>query len=140
MLKEIECIRLSHLSFGYPSDEVYIFGTMSLLRLVHRPELNAWARQKAESILESIPSKDLILEAYLFGSAAYGNFTMESDLDFVIVTESPEASKKIQSEVYAIGFTDIAVDWIFKTKIEFDERKTLGGVCFVAFHDGLRLR
>jgi predicted nucleotidyltransferase len=78
--------------------------------------------------------------AYLFGSAANGNFTSDSDLDFIIVAKNQAANKQLQNEVYSPRFTDIAIDWIFKTKESFDKRKNFGGVCFDAFHSGMRLR
>lgn len=113
---------------------------MGLLKMVHDPEMNGWARRKAVEVLNSIPSQHLILEAYLFGSAVYGNFTADSDLDFVVVAKDEVSIRQLQKEVYAPRFTDIAVDWIFKTKKSFDERKDFGGVCFVAYHNGERLR
>jgi predicted nucleotidyltransferase len=113
---------------------------MSLLKLVHDPEMNAWARQKAVDVLNAIPSQDLILEAYLFGSAANGNFTVNSDLDFLVVTKDFAAVRQLRKEVYAPRFSDVAIDWIFKTKESFDERKQIGGVCFIAFREGIRLR
>lgn len=104
------------------------------------PEMNKWAQQKALEVIRSIPSQDLILEAYLFGSAVDGVFTEDSDLDFVVVAEDEAAIKQLQKEVYSPRFTDIAVDWIFKIKESFDERKDFGGVCFDAFHHGKKLR
>lgn len=113
---------------------------MGLLKMLHDPEMNKWAQEKAVEVLNSIPSQDLILEAYLFGSAVYGNFTADSDLDFIVVARDQAAIKQLQKEVYTRRFTDIAIDWIFKTKESFDERKNFGGVCFVAFHSGMKLR
>ena len=113
---------------------------MSLLKMVHAPEMNKWAQEKAMDVLNSIPSQNLILEAYLFGSAVYGNFTPDSDLDFIVVTKDQASVKQLQKEVYTARFADVAIDWIFKTKESFDERKNFGGVCFVAFHNGMKLR
>lgn len=113
---------------------------MSLLKMIPNPAMNEWAQRKALEVLNSIPSQNLILEAYLFGSAVDGNFTTDSDLDFVVVAKDEVSIKQLQKEVYRPRFTDIAVDWIFKTKMSFDERKNFGGVCFVAFHSGKRLR
>lgn len=113
---------------------------MSLRRLVHDPRMNEWARQKAAEIVASIPSNALILEAYLFGSAVDGNFTPDSDLDIILVAETQENIDQLKREVFSARFADIAIDWIFKTKGAFDERKNLGGVCFVASRDGMRLR
>lgn len=113
---------------------------MGLLKMVHDPEMNKWAQQKAVEVLDSIPSQDLILEAYLFGSAVYGNFTADSDLDFIVVTKDQASVKQLQKEIFGLRITDIAIDWIIKTKESFDERKNFGGVCFVAFHNGMKLR
>lgn len=102
--------------------------------------MTEWAQQKAEVVLNSVPSQHLIAEAYLFGSAVNGVFTEDSDLDFVIVARDEESIRQLQREVYRPRFADIAIDWIFKTKKSFDERKDLGGVCFEAFHHGRRVR
>lgn len=99
-----------------------------------------WAQKKAIEVLDSIPSQNLILEAYLFGSAVDGGFTVNSDLDFIIVSYDESSIKQLQKEVFSPRFADIAIDWIFKTKASFDERKNFGGVCFVAFQNGKRLR
>lgn len=114
--------------------------TMGLLKMIPNPAMNQWAQQKAVEVLNAIPSQDLILEAYLFGSAVEGVFTDDSDLDFVVVVKDEASIKQLQKEVYAPRFTDIAIDWIFKTKKSFDERKDFGGVCFDAFHHGKKLR
>ncbi len=113
---------------------------MGLLKMVTNPAMNEWAQQKAVQVLNSIPSQNLIVEAYLFGSAVDGVFTSDSDLDFIIVANDEIAIKQLQKEVYSPRFTDIAIDWIFKTKESFEERKNFGGVCFVAFHNGKKLR
>jgi len=113
---------------------------MGLLKLTPNPAMTLWAQQKALEVLNAIHSQSLILEAYLFGSAVDGVFTDDSDLDFVVVTKDEVAVKQLQKEVYAPRFADIAIDWIFKTKASFDERKNFGGVCYVAFHNGKKLR
>lgn len=113
---------------------------MGLIKMTLNPAMNQWAQQKAMEVLNSIPSQDFILEAYLFGSAVEGVFTDDSDLDFVVVAQDEASIRQLQKEVYSPRFADIAIDWIFKTKISFEERKNFGGVCFDAFHHGKRLR
>ncbi len=113
---------------------------MSLLKLIKDPKSNQWAQQKAIEIINAIPSQNLISEAYLFGSAVEGTFTPDSDLDFLIVAKDESAIKQLQHEVYRPHFTNIATDWIFKTESSFHERKRFGGVCFVAFYNGMKLR
>jgi predicted nucleotidyltransferase len=134
----VDCVHHFYLTDACKGREVGF--KMGLLKMINNPEMNKWAQQKAMEVLSSIPSQDLILEAYLFGSAVNGNFTDESDLDFIIVARDQVAIKQLQREIYTPRFTDIAVDWIFKTKESFDERKNFGGVCFVAFHNGKKLR
>ena len=86
---------------------------MGLLKMNSNPEMNQWAQKKALAVLNSIPSQDLILEAYLFGSAVEGVFTDDSDLDFVVVAKDDASIKQLQKEVYSPRFSDIAIDWIF---------------------------
>lgn len=115
-------------------------GQMGLLKLSQSlPNENKKAQQKAIDILNKIPSKNLIQEAYLFGSAVDGVFTPDSDLDILVVTKDEAAIKLLQQEVYRPRFADIAIDWIFKTQQSFNDRKDFGGVCFVAFHSGMKI-
>lgn len=113
---------------------------MSLLKMIPNPNMNNWAQKKAKEIIDSMASRNLILEAYLFGSAVDGVFTKNSDLDIVVVAKDETDIRQLHKEVYSARFTDIAIDWIFKTKESFDERKRIGGVCFVAFHNGKKLK
>ncbi len=112
---------------------------MSLLKLSGKKSSPALVT-KARKILQKIPSQNLILEAYLFGSAVDGKFTPDSDLDFLVVVETENEIRSLQKEVYQPRFADIAIDWIFKSRDEFLVRKDLGGVCFEAFHHGKRLK
>lgn len=72
---------------------------MGLLKLTPNPAMNKWAQQKSVEVLNSISSQDLILEAYLFGSAVEGVFTDDSDLDFVVVVKNESDIKRLQKEV-----------------------------------------
>lgn len=113
---------------------------MSLLKLAPDSNGNRLAQEKASEILDSMASQHLVLGAYLFGSAVDGVFTPDSDLDILVVTKDENAIKQLQREVYRPRFADIAIDWIFKTEASFNERKDFGGVCFIAFHNGKKLR
>lgn len=95
--------------------------------------------QRAKEILGKVPSSHLIKEAYLFGSAVTGGFTEDSDLDIIVTVGNSVDCKTLQTEVYKAGFSDIAIDWIFKVDDEFQSRKDVGGVCFEAFHYGKKL-
>ncbi|PWU17892.1 MAG: hypothetical protein C5B49_08080 [Bdellovibrio sp.] len=69
-----------------------------------------------------------------------GVFTADSDLDILIVAKDEAAIRQMQKEVYRPRFADIAVDLIFKAEHSFNERKDFGGVSFVAFHSGKKMR
>ncbi len=113
---------------------------MSLLKLSHNNQVNFDPIEKAQFIINQIPSQNLIAEAYLFGSAVNGKFTVDSDFDFVISCKTAVDIKKLQKEVYSANFSDIAIDWIFKLADEFEVRKNMGGVCFEAFHYGKKMK
>lgn len=113
---------------------------MSLLKLSPNNQVNFDPIQKAQSVINQIPSQNLIIEAYLFGSAVNGIFTPDSDLDFVLSCKTTDDIKKLQKEVYSANFSDIAIDWIFKLTEEFENRKNMGGVCFEAFHYGKKMK
>jgi predicted nucleotidyltransferase len=115
-----------------------------LLRLKIKAESEIQAEKKialAESarMLKILSQNVKVTEAYLFGSATSGKMTKDSDLDILIVLDSIADLKAAHKIVYAEGFTKYAVDWIFKEKSDFEKRKNFGGVCFIAFHEGVRL-
>lgn len=106
---------------------------MSLLKLSKKLVANnEWAQKKATEVVNSIPSVDLVIGAYLFGSSVNGVFTPDSDLDNLIVASDFDAIMKLQKEVYTARFADIAIDWIFKTQSYFETQKIL--VVFVLKH------
>ncbi len=93
---------------------------------------------KIKEILNSLLLVDVVHEAYLFGSAVNGIMTADSDLDIVLVFQNQTDLDEVKKEIFSKRF-DIAIDWIFKIKSEFEERKNLGGICFEAFHRGQKI-
>lgn len=94
---------------------------------------------ESKRLIEILSQSVSISEAYLFGSGSTGMVTPDSDLDILVVLELTDEIKKAQKIVYSKDFSKFAVDWIFKSKIDFDNRKVLGGVCFIAFQEGIRV-
>lgn len=115
---------------------------MSLAKLImkHSNHLQTQGQAEAKRLIETLSKDGLVVEAYLFGSAVHGPFTEDSDLDILVVTHDDSSIKSLQKLVYGPRFSTFAVDWIFKTKPSFDERKDLGGVCFIATREGIKLK
>ncbi len=85
------------------------------------------------AILESVECCGL----YLFGSAATGNMTYESDLDFVILVDNPSSVDSVRRKLGAVPRpANIPLDIIVLTREEFERKSQLGGVCMVAMNEG----
>ena len=100
-------------------------------------ELGEWTKDIAGKIrLACKPAKII-----LFGSAAEGRFKEGSDLDFLLIFSDVLELKHARTSIRRQGplFTKCPVDLLFVTQEHFDKMKGLGGVCFIAAHDGLEL-
>lgn len=93
------------------------------------------ARALAKDLASTFPG----LQVYLFGSAASGRFTEDSDLDLLLVYPDGTDLAASQKTLYSKRWTDIAVDFICVTQEQFDKKKNLGGICFESFHYGMKL-
>lgn len=74
----------------------------------------------------------------LFGSAAEGRFVEGSDLDFLLVLSDVPTLQKARRDIRALGRLSptIPIDLVFVSKDQFEAKKNLGGICFIAEHDG----
>ncbi|HEY8270722.1 MAG TPA: nucleotidyltransferase domain-containing protein, partial [Pseudobdellovibrionaceae bacterium] len=90
--------------------------------------------KKASELVHKLASEMALHQAYLFGSAANNEHTLDSDLDILVVVESTSDIAKLYKIVQRPFFSSVAVDWIVKSRAEFSKMKDVGGVCFVAFH------
>ncbi|MCA2961081.1 MAG: nucleotidyltransferase domain-containing protein [Silvanigrellales bacterium] len=74
---------------------------------------------------------------YLFGSAARGEMTDASDLDFLVVVPNDAPMKALKRRYYeSPGERKIPVDVIFVTETDFDTRSRVGGICMVCVDEG----
>lgn len=81
-----------------------------------------------------------VSELYLFGSAAKNEADPYSDLDFLVVTDTSEEAKRLSSElVRKVRVEGMAVEFVCVDQATFQRKSDLGGVCFVAKHQGRRL-
>jgi predicted nucleotidyltransferase len=75
---------------------------------------------------------------YVFGSAAHGeNFDAESDIDCLAVLEKPEDAARAWKHFGKIRKQlDWSLDLVCLSGAEFERKKDLGGVAFIATHEG----
>lgn len=90
----------------------------------------------ATNLVSKIFQKIEIQNALLFGSACSNEHSENSDLDILIVVKTQAQIKSVYDIVQTPYFSPVAVDWIIKTKTDFDHHKDIGGICFVAHNFG----
>lgn len=97
--------------------------------------------REIEIIKTMISEKIAPLELYLFGSAAEGNMTDQSDYDLLIVMKDHGSCKLGMKQYIQIRphLPRRPIDVLWMSQTEFDEKKVEGGVAFIAFQDGQKL-
>jgi predicted nucleotidyltransferase len=74
---------------------------------------------------------------YLFGSAARGEMTDSSDLDLLVVVEDHVNLRELKKAYYKQRSHALhPVDILFFRESEFNARKAIGGVCYLAMTEG----
>jgi predicted nucleotidyltransferase len=75
---------------------------------------------------------------YVFGSAAHGeNFDAESDIDCLAVLEKPEDAARSWKHFGKIRKQlNWSLDLVCLSEDEFERKKDIGGVAFIATHEG----
>ncbi len=113
---------------------------MGLLKLGKDKNVSFNPLDEANSILKQMLSCVPISRAYLFGSGATDKFNSDSDLDLLLIFEDDADLREMQKLVYSRRWSALPIDFIIKNESDFEIRKTVGGVCFEAFHYGKELR
>ncbi len=80
-----------------------------------------------------------IIEAYLFGSAAVGKNTADSDLDILVVIPQDADLRTYFQACQKPGISDIATDWLFKKQDEFLSEIQNGGISRIAVSEGVKV-
>ena len=97
-------------------------------------------RPVVNGLVEHIVAVSTPETIYLIGSAARGEFTAYSDLDFVIVYPSErELARARESLHLARPHRNVAVDFISLDRRRFDEMSDVGGIAHEAKHQGVIL-
>ena len=91
-----------------------------------------------KSMASRIRSVCLPERIVLFGSAAEGRFVEGSDIDLLLIFATREELLEGRQTLRSIGrlCSGTAVDLVFVTHEHFATKKDLGGVCFIAEHEG----
>ncbi len=99
--------------------------------------MTRWALAVAQEIRSGSSPEEIIL----FGSGADGRFREGSDLDLLLVYRDLPTLRQGRKDLMRVRPFSVAcpVDLIFVTRAHYDEFKSLGGVCFVAFNEGIKL-
>jgi predicted nucleotidyltransferase len=112
---------------------------MGLLKLIKGNSTDIDPLYEANQVISKIKMELPLKSAYLFGSSVNGNFTVDSDLDIILIFSDSENLTNIQKKLYSKRWSHIAIDFIMQTESNFEKRKDLGGVCFIAFNEGIKL-
>ncbi len=113
---------------------------MQPLRITRKLVDSATVQAAVMEVVREIRKAGAVEAIYLFGSAACGTVTDQSDLDFLIVCLDHQTIRDTQKKLRHIQtLTSFALDLVWVDLQRFKRLKDVGGVCFVAYHDGQRL-
>jgi Nucleotidyltransferase domain len=95
--------------------------------------------KEAQNLIDKLLNLLPIKEAYLFGSAANGRNTSDSDIDLLIVIPNEAKNDEYYKAITTKHFSKFAADWVFICERDFNRQKTIGGVCQIALVTGIKL-
>lgn len=112
---------------------------MQPLKITRKPVEQAVVDDAIDAIVAAIVNVGPVEEVYLFGSAASGKMTDQSDIDLLVVCPDRESIRPMQKKLRNLPrLTQFPVDLVWIDRDAFDHKKSIGGICFVAYHDGIR--
>lgn len=99
--------------------------------------VTAWARELAQRIYSVATPVHIIL----FGSAADGRFREGSDLDILLVFADLASLRDGRQKIRRLGplCAHCPVDLVFMTLEHFYRLRDIGGIAFIAQHEGISL-
>lgn len=113
---------------------------MQPLRIVRKPIPKIQVEQALEILKTVILAAGPVYSIYLFGSASRSDMSDQSDIDLLVVMEKVTDIRPAQKNLRSIQtLTPFPIDVVWVERAEFDRKKVLGGVCFIAFHEGRQL-
>lgn len=96
--------------------------------------------QAIKELLAAFSAVDDIEDIYLFGSAALGKMSDQSDLDVLVIVSKLELIRSAQIQLRHIQkVTPFPVDIVWVDREGFERKKHIGGVCYLAVNEGRHL-
>ena len=112
---------------------------MQVLRCTRKNLDSNWVNQEALRIT-SLLSASKPVRIILFGSAAENKMTDQSDFDFLVVHSTEDAIKNAQKDLRPhYPLSEYPVDIIWLTVAEFEAKRDVGGISFIAAREGKML-
>jgi predicted nucleotidyltransferase len=110
---------------------------MQPLRISRKPILPAIVDAEIARVLSKILAACSPRAVYLFGSAATGQMTDQSDLDIIVVLPDGVSPRPAQQNLrHHQPLSQHGVDLVWISDSEFERKKALGGICMVAASEG----
>lgn len=93
--------------------------------------------EAVQILLTSILGAGPVHAVYLFGSAARGEMSDQSDIDLLIIMPTLSDIRPTQKNLRHIQtVSPFAVDLVWVDISTFERKKDLGGICFTAHNEG----
>lgn len=87
--------------------------------------------------ITSLLAESKPVKVILFGSAAENKMTDQSDFDFLVIHSTEDAIKSAQKSLRPhYPLSEYPVDIIWLTAAEFQAKRDIGGISFIASREG----
>ncbi len=109
---------------------------MTLARLVARAMRPDEVQALTDALVNDARRHAGLKRVILFGSAAEGRMTEASDIDAVLIFDTAQQARTAQSQFYQQRVFVWPTDAICVDEQLFAERSAVGGILYVAAHEG----
>jgi predicted nucleotidyltransferase len=108
--------------------------------MTRKPIAKTQLDQALTSLKAAILLAGPVNSLYLFGSASRSDMSDQSDIDLLVVMEKISDIRPAQKKLRSIQtLTPFPIDLVWVERAEFERKRDLGGVCFIAYHEGICL-
>lgn len=110
---------------------------MTLAKFIARKLTPNEVNAEIEGLLDDFRYLPGLKKIILFGSAAFGQMSEASDLDVVLIFDSPDEARNASRKVYKIRKNSHwPADILCADTASYEQRSQMGGVLFVARQEG----
>lgn len=111
---------------------------MQVLKCTRKSVDAEWVKSEALRLTELFIQTREVGSVWWFGSSAEGKMTDQSDFDFLVTCESEAAIRRGQRALRGhYPLSQYPVDIVWVTNERFTKMKSMGGVCMVAYEEGI---